>query len=282
MSDRKNMKYTIKDSVFTDFFTDKKNIFRIYQALHPEDTNVTIDMITNITLENIFTDDLYNDLGFMVGNKLLVLAEAQSTWSVNIIIRALEYLVHTYRRYFKNRKIDLYKSKKAKLPKPELYVIFTGNRMDRPEEISLSEEFFGGEQIAVEVKVKIIYDGEKGDVINQYVTFTKILAEQVAIYGRTRKAVQETVHICMNKDVLREYLEKRESEVVDIMMQLYDQEEVWNIHVLNKERDAGISNVVIALQEIGMVMTDVIEKIAVQFDLTQEEAEEEVKDYWRE
>ena len=154
--------------------------------------------------------------------------------------------------------------------------------MDRPEEISLSEEFFGGEQIAVEVKVKIIYDGEKGDVINQYVTFTKVLAEQVAIYGRTRKAVQKTICICMDKDVLREYLEKRESEVVDIMMQLYDQEEVWNTHVLSEKRDAGISNVVIALQEIGMAMTDVIEKIAVQFDLTQEEAEEEVKDYWRE
>ncbi len=40
-------------------------------------------------LENIFTDDIYNDLGFIKGDKLMVLVEAQSTWTANIIIRAV-------------------------------------------------------------------------------------------------------------------------------------------------------------------------------------------------
>lgn len=39
---------------------------------------------------------------------------------------------------------------------------------------------------------------------------------------------------------MKEYLEKRESEVVDIMMQLYDQEEVMRVHILNERRDSAI------------------------------------------
>lgn len=282
MPQDQDIKHTIKDSVFVDFFGEKENVFRLYQALHPEDQEATIDEVSNVTLENIFTDDIYNDIGFTLGDRIVVLAEAQSTWSVNIIIRALEYLVHTYRRYFRDNSIDLYQSRRAKLPKPELYVIYTGNRKRRQEEIILSEEFFGGEQAAIEVKVKVIYDGRKGDVINQYVTFTRILEEQVVIYDRTKKAIQETIRICKDEDVMREYLEKKESEVVDIMMQLYDQEEVWRIHVLNRERNAAICTAVEMCQDFGMGIEETVEKIAAKFHLSKDQAEEEVDEYWKE
>lgn len=137
-------KWTVKDSVFTNLFGNSKYLFQLYQALHPEDTDAKEDDLKTITLQNIFTDDIYNDLGFVKGDKLMVLMEAQSTWTVNIIIRALEYLVNSYRRYFSESEQDLYKSKKVTLPKPELYVIYTGNRKKKPEEIKLSEEFFKG------------------------------------------------------------------------------------------------------------------------------------------
>ena len=61
-------------------------------------------------------------------------------------------------------------------------------------------------------------------------TFTKILDNRAKLYGRTKKAVQETIRICKNDNILKEYLESRESEVVDIMMQLYDREEIMRIH----------------------------------------------------
>ena len=68
------------------------------------------------------------------------------------------------------------------------------------------------------------YDGKEGDILNQYVTFTKIYNEQVKEYGRTKEAVLETICICKNRKILKEYLESREKEVVDIMMTLFDQE----------------------------------------------------------
>ena len=110
------------------------------------------------------------------------------------------------------------------LPKPELYVIYTGERNEHPEWISLSEEFFPGQDCFIDVKVRMLYDGKKGDILNQYVTFTKIYNEQVKQQGRTREAVLETIRICKDRKILKEYLESREKEVIDIMMTLFDQE----------------------------------------------------------
>ncbi len=109
---------------------------------------------------------------------------------------------------------------------PELYVIYTGDRKTKPSEISLSQEFFGGKECCLDVKAKMIYDGKEGDIINQYVLFTKVCNEQIALYGRTQKSILEAIRICKDRNVLREYFESREKEVVDIMMVLYDEQEI--------------------------------------------------------
>lgn len=56
-------KHTIKDSVFTDLFQDKKYLIQLYKTLHPEDTEVTEDELYDITIHNIMTDGIYNDRG---------------------------------------------------------------------------------------------------------------------------------------------------------------------------------------------------------------------------
>ena len=233
------MKRTIKDSVFADLFQDKKYLLQLYKALHPEDTDVTEDDLNDITIKNVLTDNIYNDLGFTVGDKLMILVEAQSSvWTVNIIVRALMYLVQTWHDYFERTKQNLYKSKKVQMPMPEIYVIFTGERKTRPSEISLSQEFFDGRDCGIDVRVKMIYDGKEGDIINQYVLFTKICNEQMKEHGRTRKAVMEAIRICKDRDVLREYLSNRESEVVSIMMVLYDEEEIMRSYVESERHEA--------------------------------------------
>ena len=233
------MKRTIKDSVFADLFQDKKYLLQLYKALHPEDTDVTEDDLNDITIKNVLTDNIYNDLGFTVGDKLMILVETQSSvWTVNIIVRALMYLVQTWHDYFERTKQNLYKSKKVQMPMPEIYVIFTGERKTKPSEISLSQEFFGGKECGIDVRVKMIYDGKEGDIINQYVLFTKICNEQMKEHGRTRKAVMEAIRICKDRDVLREYLSNRESEVVSIMMVLYDEEEIMRSYVESERHEA--------------------------------------------
>ena len=233
------VKYTVKDSLFTNLFREKKYLIQLYRALHPEDKKATEGDLQDVTISNVLVNDLYNDIGFRIGSTLLILIESQSTWTSNIIFRALMYLVQTYREYFKETKQDIYNSKKLRMPKPEVYVIYVGDRKTKPEEISFSEEFFGGEEICLDLNVKMIYDGNTGDIINQYVTFTKVCNEQVKIYGRTRKAIKETIRICKDRNVLKEYLERKEQEVVDMLMELYDQEEVMHSYVESEKFEAA-------------------------------------------
>ena len=275
------VKRTVKDSVFTNLFCEPKYLLQFYQAIHPEDSGVKEEDLRTVTLENILTDGIYNDLGFIKDDKIMILAESQSTWTANIIIRALEYLVNSYRKYFSENDMDLYKSKKVRLPKPELYVIYIGNRKTRPKEITLSEEFFHGEKTALEVTVKMIYDGKQGDIISQYVTFTRIFNEQIKLHDRTKTAILETIRICKDKDVLKEYLESKESEVVDIMMQLYDHEEIMRVHDIGVAKDAAIRTAVEMCQEFGKSFADTVEKVAKKFSMSHEIAEEEVREYWQ-
>lgn len=233
------VKYTIKDSVFSDLFKSKKYLMQLYWGLHPEDKTATEDLLTDVTIKNVLTDGIYNDLGFLLGEKYMILLEAQSLWTPNIIIRELLYLAQTCHEYFEHTNQNLYKSKKAKMPKPELYVVYTGEQKNIPETLSLSEEFFGGADVSVDIKVQVICENDTDSIINQYIIFCKIYNEQMKLYGRTRKTITETIRICRNQDILKEYLESREKEVVSIMMSLFDEEEVMRSYIKSERQEAA-------------------------------------------
>ena len=48
-----------KDSVFVDLFRNKSYLLKLYRTLHPEDTAATEDSLTNVTITNVLTDNLY-------------------------------------------------------------------------------------------------------------------------------------------------------------------------------------------------------------------------------
>ncbi len=139
------------------------------------------------------------------------MVESQSTWTLNIIIRALMYLIQTYHDFFKRTKQNLYGSKKVDIPKPELYVIFT---------------------------VKVLYQEDESSIIGQYIIFCKVYNEQRKKYGQTKKAVTETIRICKDRNVLKDYLENKEQEVVDIMMTLFDDEQILEAYAKDIDDNA--------------------------------------------
>lgn len=273
-------KRKIKDSVFTDLFRNKKYLLQLYQTLHPEDKEVTENELEDVTIKHIMVDGDYNDLGFSVGNRLLVLVESQSTWSYNIIIRALMYMMQTYHDYFQRTGQNLYGSKKVTLPKPELYVIFTGERKVIPDRITLSQEFFEGEDVAIEAKVKVLYK-ESEDIIGQYIIFCKVYNEQRKKFGRTEKTINETIRICMNRNVLKDYLESHKREVISMMMTLFEEEQIMKAYtkdVLEQGIEQGIEQGRI-LQLIKLVESGdiTVERAAQKSNMTVEEFKEKMR-----
>lgn len=223
-----------KDSVFRKLFEDRENVLRLYRAIHPEDEAATADDIEIVTIKNILTANIYNDLGFTVGSRLIVLVEAQSVWNANILPRSLLYLAHTYQRLISKNDWNLFARAKVPLPEPELYVVYTGEENVRGGPHSLADEFFGGSRKFLDVNVHVLREGSPGaggggaggDILSQYVAFTKVLDGQARVHGRTLKAVSETIRICRDGDILREFLKEHEQEVKDIMTSLFDEEEI--------------------------------------------------------
>ena len=193
--------------------------------------------ITVITLDSQLLNQQYNDLGFMVGRRLIILVEAQSTWSENIVLRVLLYVTWTWFKYIKRNKLDIYDGEKLDLPEPELYVIYTG-KGEKPDKVTLSGSIFGGRNTCIDCEVTVLSNGKDGDIISQYVRFCHVFDEQVKTHGRTRKAVEETIRICQSEDVLKEYLERQREEVLDIMDELFERETVIKMYGWSERRKA--------------------------------------------
>ena len=229
-------KRNIKDSVFTYLFSQPEYMRQLYQVLHPEDTEVREEDFKLVTLENVLAIGQYNDLGFQVRDKLILLMEAQSTFSHNIPLRMLMYLANTYKEFVEENKLSLYREGAVSIPRPELYVVYSGERQTVPEVLRLSDLYDG--HGSVEIEVKVLQDDGSGDILDQYIGFCEVLNEQVKLYGRTDEALGNTLRICMERGILVPFLNSRMKEVADIMTTLFDQEKVWEIELYNIAKES--------------------------------------------
>ena len=274
-------KWNAKDTVFVDLFHIPKYRHLLFQTLHPEMVDVTEDDIEPVTLNPIILNQSYNDLGLLVKDKLIIFVEAQSTWSVNILIRILLYLAMTYQNYITENNLYVYRSKKIDIPEPEFYVIFTGNRKFKKDTISLKEDFWKNPDAKVDVTAKVIYAESKEDIIGQYIIFSHVLDDQIRKYGRNKTAVEETIRICKSEGVLKEYLESREKEVIDIMITLFGQEYAVEAYAKDERRTGEIKTAVEMCQEFGTTIEEAIQKLISKFGLSKKDSTEYVEEYWK-
>lgn len=122
--------------------------------------------------------------------------------------------------------------------------------------------------------------GEKDDIIGEYVTFTKVYNEQRKLYGRTEKAIRDAISICKDKNVLREYLESKEREVIDMMTVLFDEEFIMAAHDNSVRVDGAIEGIVKASKRYKGTIQEVIAQVIEELGISEQEATEAVKMYW--
>lgn len=210
-----------KNSVFVKFFNNEENILQLYKELHPEAVDVTVDDIKIDTIDSVMVNTLYNDLGFLVRDTYILLFEAQSTWSKNIALRMFLYLAETIRRYINATGQSELDDVRVKLPTPELYVIYSGGGK-KTDAISLSEDFFGGNP-DIELKVHVLSE-VNSTLPGQYIGFCKVFDEQRKLYNDGQTIACETYRICIEKGYLTEFMKAHETEVIDMMKELFDED----------------------------------------------------------
>lgn len=118
-----------KDSVFVDLFSEDKtaktNFLSLYNALHGTEYQSTA-ILKNIRLKQVLYMSFANDVSYLIDNKIIVLAEHQSTINPNMPIRCLEYIARLYEQLYKSK--EKYNRKQLAIPTPEFYVFYNGKQ----------------------------------------------------------------------------------------------------------------------------------------------------------
>ena len=220
-----------KDSVFVDFFSEdrtaKANFLALYNALHGTDYQSTA-ILKNIRLKQVLYMSFANDVSYLVDNKIIVLAEHQSTINPNMPIRCLEYIARLYEQFYKSK--EKYSRKQLAIPTPEFYVFYNGKEPYRGDSLlKLSDSFTQThDEYALELSVKVVninYDKASEILklckpLEQYSLFVDAVRRNIAVDKEHgfEKAIKE----CIQNDILREYLQRKSKEVLNMLIGEYD------------------------------------------------------------
>lgn len=220
-----HIKHAVYDSVFAALMSQPENQLEAYLALHPEARGrVTVDDIKDASIKNVFYNASYNDLSFVAEGRRIVMIEAQSTWSDNIVLRITLYALHVLERFINEHGLDIYRSRALDLPVFEFYVLFTGKGENVPAVMRLSDTVFAGRKSSLEAEATIIHAAGTQNILHQYIGFCEVLREQVSVHGKGQKAVEETLRICREMNYLVPFLTECASEVEATMMTIFSQE----------------------------------------------------------
>ena len=233
MSSKNKPNYTLKDSLFIDLFSDKERLLQLYKSLVDDQDDIKEEDIEILTIQNIILRGIYNDLGFKVKDEIIILMEAQTTYTTNIVLRILFYLSETLKNYIiqssENKNLnELYNTKVRIIPKIKLFVVYTGDKLMQDHDLYLSDVMVENDIVSdIDMKVRVLCTGSKESILRQYILFTQIFSKQKKECKDIETAVKRTIEICMDDEILKEYLDYRKMEVQEMITAFMTQEEAF-------------------------------------------------------
>ena len=226
-----------KDSMFRDYFNDKVRLLSLCNALLG--TNFTNpDELEINTLDGVFFSQIKNDLSCLIQNRLIIIIEHQSTVNENMPLRMLFYITELLRRRFKGKHRQLYNEQLVTLPKPEFFVIYNGKAPEEDyRELKLSTAF-ESEDSMLELLVKVynVNAGRNEELmcrckyLNNYCIFINRVRHNLGEGMSIKEAIVEAVRHCKSSEVMKEYLESKEGELIDMIdfeFDINEAKEVW-------------------------------------------------------
>lgn len=213
-----------QDTVFRAYMNDVDRLRDVAGALHGR-TYASVERVRIVTLDGTFLSQMKNDISFLLAGRHLVFMEHQSTLNQNMPLRCLYYICEQLRQYIPAK--SLYQNKQIPLPRPEFHVFYTGSKdtLDT-EQMRLSDAYMEGEgDIHLELKVtfhNIAYGSEKmllrmSRPLHDYSFFLNCIKTNIAGGMERVRAIREAMRYCMEHDVMKEFLQEHESEVIDMV-----------------------------------------------------------------
>ncbi len=278
-------KRNYKDSVFVDLFSEdekaKENFLSLYNALHGTELKDT-EQLKNIRLDQVLYMTFYNDVSYLVDNKIIVLAEHQSTINPNMPLRCLEYVSRLYETLFESK--EKYSRKLLNIPTPEFYVFYNGEEPYLSDKIlKLSDAFIEkAKESNLELTVKVININrqnrhpllESCQTMQEYSIFVETVRKWKEI--DTQNGFEKAVEECIQNNILREYLKRKTKEVVNMLLAEYNYETDIAVQRAEEREIAfadGSYQKALETAKILKQLGDSVKKIIQATGLSQEEVE---------
>ena len=220
-----------KDSVFVDLFSEDKtakaNFLSLYNALHGTHLDSSAEL-KPLKLEHAMYTKLSNDVSCLIDNKIIVLAEHQSTINENMPLRCLQYVARLYEQ-IQEPKAKYYRTLQ-KIPIPEFYVFYNGKaKYPAQKTLKLSEAYIAkSEQVPLELTVQVLnINTDKANKIlmtckplEEYSLFVEAVRRHTAL--DKEKGFESAIKECIQNGILKEYLQRKSREVINMLLAEYD------------------------------------------------------------
>ena len=206
----------------------------LYNALNGTEYD-DVDALELFTIEDVIYLGMKNDVGYLL-DSYMVLHEQQSTYNPNMPLRGLLYHAKMYEKYIKRQGIDLYTTTLKKVPTPQFYVFYNGDKdtEDRAM-LRLSDSFIqpvkDGEFECTAVMININKGHntdllQKCETLNGYALFIDKIKEGLSSGLDIEQAVNNAVEWAIGNGILSEYLSMHKSEVLGMVLTEYDEKKV--------------------------------------------------------
>ena len=213
-----------QDTIFRMYFNDEERLKEVTSALHEKSYGKEVPLCI-VTLEGTFLSQIKNDISFLLEGRNLIFLEHQSTMNHNMALRCLYYVCEQFKQYIPAK--QLYQNAPIHIPVPEFHVFYTGGR-DMPEiyQMKLSDAYMRtAEEIYLELKVtfhNIAYDKtkallKKSRSLRDYSFFIDRIKGNMTNGMERSQAIREAMRYCEEHDIMKEFLQQHEGEVVDMV-----------------------------------------------------------------
>ena len=223
-----------KDRVFCMVFGYEKykgNLLSLYNALN--DTCYTnLEDLKITTMDNALYMSMKNDVSCIISSNM-ALFEQQSTWNPNMPLRGFMYFSDLYNKYISTGSLEIYRDKLIKLPTPQYYVFYNGDR-DMPDKqvLKLSDAFIEPPKEGCfewTATVLNINYGHNQKLLSNCKTLSDygILIKTINDYKQKNNdintAIENAIDYCIEHDILRAFLLERKTEAMHTLLTEYDE-----------------------------------------------------------
>ena len=213
----------VRDTLFCKYAGTASNLLAISNAIrgtnHTDASRIQIN-----TLQGSFYSNLKNDISFILDTLIMMLIEHQTTLNPNMPVRLLNYVAELFKIYLEPEKRKMYSSSLIQIPAPEFYVFYDGDDTSFERKILKLSDAFKAPSDKLELIVHVYNLATvKNEALKsickplrEYSTFSnhyKLLRQQGLAID---EAVRDTIRYCIDNNVMRDYLQCNESEVINM------------------------------------------------------------------